>query len=70
MEKRCGPMAIEIIPGKPCDFSTNLTKRARAKSGACAELQFPYFGTGSGPLAVEKIPGRHLDFSTYLAKTA
>jgi hypothetical protein len=45
MEQRCGPLAVEMIPGKPCNFSTKLTKRARAKSGACAEVEFPYYGT-------------------------
>jgi hypothetical protein len=70
MEKRCGPLTVEKIPGKPCDFCTNLTKRAKAKSGACAEVQFPYFGTGSCPLAVEMFPVRHLLFRTYLSKTA
>jgi hypothetical protein len=34
-----------MVPGKHCDFSTNLAKRARAQSGACAEVQFPYYGT-------------------------
>jgi hypothetical protein len=45
MEQSCGPLAVEIVPGKHCDFSTYLAKRARAKSGACAEVQFPDFGT-------------------------
>jgi hypothetical protein len=45
MELRCGPLTLEIIPGKPCDFSTILAKRARAQSGACAEVQFPVYGT-------------------------
>jgi hypothetical protein len=30
-----------MIPGKHYDFSTYLTKRARAESGACGVLQFP-----------------------------
>jgi hypothetical protein len=41
MEKICGPLAVEMIPGKHLDFSTYLAKRARAQSGALAELQFP-----------------------------
>jgi hypothetical protein len=45
MEQRCGPMSVEMIPGKHCDFSTYLAKRARAQSGACAEEQFPDYGT-------------------------
>jgi hypothetical protein len=46
MELCCGHMAVEIIPGNHCDFRTYLTKRARAQSGACAEVQFPDYGTG------------------------
>jgi hypothetical protein len=45
MEQCFGPLAVEIIPGKHCDFSTYLTKRARAQSGACAEVQFTDYGT-------------------------
>jgi hypothetical protein len=41
MEENCGPLAEEMIPGNHCDFSTFLAKRARAQSGACAEVQFP-----------------------------
>jgi hypothetical protein len=64
MEQCCGLLAIEIFPGKHYDFSTYLTKRARAQSGACAELQFPDYGTDLWPLAVELFPGKHCDFST------
>jgi hypothetical protein len=45
MEEYCCPLAVEIVPGKHCDFSTYLTKRARAQSGACAEVQFSNYGT-------------------------
>jgi hypothetical protein len=45
MEKNCGPLSLEIIPGKNCDFRTYLDKRARAQSGACADVQFPDYGT-------------------------
>jgi hypothetical protein len=45
MVKCCGPLTIEIIPGKHCVFSTNLAKRARAQSGAWAEVQFSDYGT-------------------------
>jgi hypothetical protein len=45
MEQSCGPQAIEIIPVKHCNFSTYLAKRAVAESGACAEVQFPDYGT-------------------------
>jgi hypothetical protein len=46
MEQCTGSLAEEIFPGKHCDFSTYLPKRARAQSGACAEMQFPDYGTG------------------------
>jgi hypothetical protein len=45
MEQCCGPLAIENISGKSCDFSTYVAKRARAQSGACAKVQFPDYGT-------------------------
>jgi hypothetical protein len=41
LEQRYGPLAVEIVPGRHGDFSTYLAKRARAQSGACAEVQFP-----------------------------
>jgi hypothetical protein len=41
MEESSCPLAVEMVPGKHCDFSTYLAKRARAQSGACAEVQFP-----------------------------
>jgi hypothetical protein len=45
MEQSFGPIAVENVPGKHCDFSTYLAKRARVQSGACAEVQFPDYGT-------------------------
>jgi hypothetical protein len=41
MEQCCGSLAVEIYPGKHCDFSTSLAKKARAQSGEVAEVQFP-----------------------------
>jgi hypothetical protein len=38
-------MAIEKFPGKHCDFSTYLAKKASTQSGACAEVHFPDYGT-------------------------
>jgi hypothetical protein len=70
MEQSCGPLAVEMDPGKPCDFSTHLAKSSRDQSGACAEVQFPDYGTVLFPLAVEMIPGNHFNFSTYLEKSA
>jgi hypothetical protein len=68
MEQCFGPLAVEIISGKNCDFSTYLAKRTRAQSSACAEVQFPDYGTELWSFSVEFIPGKHCDFSTYLAK--
>jgi hypothetical protein len=45
MEESCGPMAVEMVPRKHCDFSTYLAKCARAQSGACAEVNFSDYGT-------------------------
>jgi hypothetical protein len=45
MEQSCGPLAVEIVPRNHCDFNTYLAKRARAQSGACAEVQFSDYGT-------------------------
>jgi hypothetical protein len=68
MEQSCGPLAVEIVPVKHCDFSNYLAKRATAHRGACAELQFLIIEMSFGPLAVEMFPGKHSDFRTYLAK--
>jgi hypothetical protein len=45
MEQSCGPLAVENLPGNHCDICTYLAKRARAQSSACAEVQFPDYGT-------------------------
>jgi hypothetical protein len=45
MEQRCGPLSVEIVPIKYCDFNTYLAKRARAQSGAFAKVQFSDYGT-------------------------
>jgi hypothetical protein len=57
-----------MFPGKHCDFSTYLAKRARAQSGACAERSFEIMEQSSSPLAVEIILGKHRDINTYFAK--
>jgi hypothetical protein len=60
MENCCGHLAVEIISGKHCDFSTYLAKRARAQSGVCAKrCIFPIMEQSCGPLAVENFfPGK------------
>jgi hypothetical protein len=45
MEQSYGPLAVEIFPEKQFDFLSYLDKSARAQSGACAEVQFPDYGT-------------------------
>jgi hypothetical protein len=66
MEQSCGLLAVEIVPGKHCDFSTYLAKRARAQSGACAEVQFPDYGTalwspGSRKYSIKALRFQHLN---------
>jgi hypothetical protein len=45
MEQSSGPLAIETVLKKHCDFSTYLTKRERPQSGACADVHFPDYLT-------------------------
>jgi hypothetical protein len=45
IEQGCGPLSLEIVPGRHCYFSKYLAKRARAQSGACAAVQFPDYRT-------------------------
>jgi hypothetical protein len=66
----CGPLAVEIVPGQHCDFSSYLEKRAQAQSGACAEVQFPDYGTVLWSPGSRNGSRKHWDFSTYLAKRA
>jgi hypothetical protein len=53
-----GPRAVEMIPGKHCDFSIYLAKSSRTQSGACADVHFLEYGTLLWPLAVEIVPGK------------
>jgi hypothetical protein len=70
MEQSCGPLSLGSVPGKHCDFSTYLAKRAQAQSGACAEVQFPDYGTVLWSLGIRNGSREHCDFTTYLAKRA
>jgi hypothetical protein len=45
MEQGCGSLSVEIVPRKHWDFCTYFAMRARAQSGACAELNFSEYGT-------------------------
>jgi hypothetical protein len=68
MEQCCGPLAVDMIPGKHCDFITYLAKRARAQSAHVQSCSFLINELSCGPLAVEIVPGKHCDFRTYLTK--
>jgi hypothetical protein len=57
MEECSGPRAVEIIPGNNCDYSIYLAKRAGVQSGACAEEQFPDYGTVLWSIDSRKFPG-------------
>jgi hypothetical protein len=70
MEQSCGPLVVEIFPGKHCDFNTYLANRARAQAGACAEVPFPDYGTVLWSSGSRNGSRKHCDFSTYLAKRA
>jgi hypothetical protein len=70
MEQSCGPLAVEMIPGKHCDFSKYLAKRPRAQSFASAEVEFPNYGTVLWAAGSRNDSRKHRDFSTYLTKRA
>jgi hypothetical protein len=70
MEQSCGPLEVEIFPEEHCDFSTYLAKRAGAQSGACAEVQFPDYGTVLWSPGSRIYFGKHGVFSKSLAKRA
>jgi hypothetical protein len=59
MEQSCGPLSVEIVPGMHCDSAPILPREREYKSVACAEVQFPDYGTVFGPLAVEIIQEKH-----------
>jgi hypothetical protein len=62
-----------MVPRKHCEFSTSLDKRARAQSGACAEVKLPDYGRllwSPGSRNGSRKSGKHCDFSTYLTKSA
>jgi hypothetical protein len=73
MEYSCDPLAVENISGKHCDYRTYLAKRAKARSGACAEVQFPDFGTvmwSPGSINNSMKAAKHYDISKYLTMRA
>jgi hypothetical protein len=71
IEQNCGPLAVEMIPGKQesTAISASILPRERELSLAHAQrFSFLIMEQRYGPLAVEMVPGKHCDFSTYLAK--
>jgi hypothetical protein len=70
MEQSSGPLAVGMVPGKHCDFSTYLAKKAGVQSGACAELHFPDYGTVLWSPGSRNFFWKHCVFGTYLAKRA
>jgi hypothetical protein len=70
MEQSSSPLAIELVPGKHCDFSPYLAKRARAQYGACAEVKFSDYRTEFWSPGSRNYSKKHRDFSTFLAKRA
>jgi hypothetical protein len=70
LEQCCGPLAVEIDPGKHCDFSIYPAKRARAQSGACAEVHFPDYGRVLWSPVSRNFSRKHCVFNTYIAKRA
>jgi hypothetical protein len=73
MEQCSSYQAVEIDLGKHCNFSTYLAQRAITQSGACAEVQFPDYGTvlwSPASKNCSRKAGKHCDFSTYFTKGA
>jgi hypothetical protein len=73
MEESCGPLPVEIFPGKHWDFSIYVAKRARAQSVTCAEVKFPDYGTvlwSPGSRNGSRKAGKLCHFSTYFTKRA
>jgi hypothetical protein len=62
MEQSCGPLAVEMVPEEHCDFSNNLAKRAKSQFGACADLQFPDYGTVLWSPGSRNVSGKALRF--------
>jgi hypothetical protein len=67
MKQSSGFLAIEMVPEEHCDFSIYLAKRARALSGACAEVQIPDSGTelwyrGNRNISKKELRFQHLPY--------
>jgi hypothetical protein len=58
-------LAVEMIPGKHCDFSTYLAKSANTQSGACAEVQFNDYGTELWSPGSRNVSCAEVNFNDY-----
>jgi hypothetical protein len=70
MEKSCGPLAVEMVPGKQERTAISAPNFPREREHCLAHVQrcsFLIMEECCLPLAVELIPGKHWDFSNYLA---
>jgi hypothetical protein len=73
MEQSCGPLAVEMIPGKQESTAISAPILPREREACLLHAQkcsFQIMEQCCGPLAVEIVQGKHCDFSNYLAKRA
>jgi hypothetical protein len=70
MEQCCGPLAVEIVPGKTAISSHNLPRERELSLAHTQRCSFLIMEQSCGPLAEEIFLGKPCDFSTYLAKSA
>jgi hypothetical protein len=57
MEQRYGPLAVELIQGRHCDYSTYLAKRAKAQLAHAQRCSLLIIEQCCGLLGVEMVPG-------------
>jgi hypothetical protein len=70
MEQCCGPLAVEIVPGKTA-ISAPILPRMRELSLAHAQrCSFLIMEQRYVPLAIEIFPRKHYDFRTHFSKRA
>jgi hypothetical protein len=70
IEQSCGPLSVEIIPGKNCDSAPILPRERELSLAHVQRCSFLIMEQCFVPLAVEMVQGKHCDFSTKLATTA
>jgi hypothetical protein len=67
MKQSCGPLAVEIVPGKHCFSALNLPRERELSLAHAQRCIFLIMEQSCGTLVVEIVPGKHYGFSTYLA---